>query len=169
MTGPKTVRSREALWESLPGLLQGPSRTKSSALHDLDFIGPLREWPNFLQDVIANVQGQKWSTRVIKYAQQARDLDAETVLVGDEHGVQGRFQQSVGQVLGKILNAQGINAHFADFKCLNSAYDKIPDVITMSQGNVLKIVGELKVPWIEDHQIKKVFNNERQLRVLLAK
>jgi hypothetical protein len=38
----------------------------------------------------------------------------------------------------------------------------------MSQGNVLETVGELKVPWIEEHQIKKAFKNERQLRVLLA-
>jgi hypothetical protein len=56
------------------------------------------------------------------------------VLAVDEHGVQGRFQQSVGQVLGKVLDAQGINAHFADFKCLGSAYKETPDIVSMSQG-----------------------------------
>lgn len=51
------------------------------------------------------------------------------LLVGDEHGVQGRFQQSVGQVLGKVLDARGIEARFADFKCLGSAYKNTPDVV----------------------------------------
>ncbi|RLL97484.1 hypothetical protein CFD26_107176 [Aspergillus turcosus] len=76
--------------------------------------GPLREWPSFLQNLIVTDQGQKWSKRVIKYTQQARDLEAAAVLVGDEHGVQARFQQSIGQVLGKVLDTQGIDARFAD-------------------------------------------------------
>lgn len=53
----------------------------------------------------------------------------KNLLVGDEHGVQGRFQQSVGQVLGKVLDARGIEARFADFKCLGSAYNNTPDVV----------------------------------------
>lgn len=71
--------------------------------------------------------------------QQARDMEAETVVVGDEHGVQGRFQQSVGQVLGKVPDAQAIDQNFADFKCIGSPYQKTPDVVTMSRGNVLKV------------------------------
>jgi hypothetical protein len=34
--------------------------------------------------------------------------------------VQGRFQQSVGQVLGEVLVARAIDQHFADFKCIGS-------------------------------------------------
>jgi hypothetical protein len=36
--------------------------------------------------VIETDQRQKWSKLVIEYTQQARDLEAETVLVGDDHG-----------------------------------------------------------------------------------
>lgn len=43
-----------------------------------------------------------------------------------------------------------------------------PDVITINQGNVLRTMGELKVPRVEEHRIKKAFHNEQQLRVLLA-
>jgi hypothetical protein len=60
------------------------------------------------------------------------------VIVGAEHGVQGRFQLSLGQVLGKVLDAQGINAHFADFKSLGGAYHNNPDVILMN-GNALEM------------------------------
>lgn len=34
--------------------------------------------------------------------------------LGDEHGVQGRFQQSFGSVLEHIVKAQSINQRFAD-------------------------------------------------------
>jgi hypothetical protein len=38
--------------------------------------------------------------------------------VGDEHGLQGRFQKTIGQVLGSALEAQEVNLYFVDFKCL---------------------------------------------------
>ncbi|KAF7128471.1 hypothetical protein CNMCM5793_003201 [Aspergillus hiratsukae] len=168
MPNPKQVRTREAVLQCLPPLLRGPHHTKSSAIHRLKFVGPLRQWANFLEQVIQTDQGEVWSPRIIKYTQQARDLEAETVLVPDEHGVQGRFQQSVGQVVGKILDAQGINAHFADFKCIGGAYHNTPDAILMN-GNALEAIGELKVPWVDKHVIADAYDDEdRALRVLLA-
>ncbi|RHZ61492.1 hypothetical protein CDV55_105047 [Aspergillus turcosus] len=159
MPGPKQVRTREAVLQGLPPLFRGPNQTKSSALHKLEFVGRLRQWPNFLGQVIQTDQREVWSPKVIKYTQQGRDLEAETVLVGDEHGVQGRFQQSVGQVVGKILDAQGINAHFADFKCLGGAYRNTPDVILMN-GNALEAIGELKVLWVDMHVIEDAYDNK---------
>jgi hypothetical protein len=35
-------------------------------------------------------------------------VELDIVSVGDEHGLQGRFQQAIGQVLGVALEAQGI-------------------------------------------------------------
>lgn len=57
---------------------------------------------------------------------QARDLYAYgNVEVGDEHGVQGRFQKFFGDVLNTIFESQStteenIDIRFADFKCIQS-------------------------------------------------
>lgn len=102
----------------MPALLLGAHHTTSSALHDLEFKGPLRHWSNFLRAVEATDQIQVWSSRVVQFAQKSRDIEAEAVDVGDEHDVQGRFQQSFRQVLGTILKPQSIDLYFADFICL---------------------------------------------------
>lgn len=47
----------------------------------------------------------------------------------DEHGVQGRFQQSSWPVMRQVLKAQSIDMHFADFKCQGSSYTNTPDMI----------------------------------------
>jgi hypothetical protein len=78
--------------------------------------------------------------------------------VGDEHGVQGRFQKFFGDVLNTIFTSQSttqrnIDLHFADFKCVSSTYSGTPDVILKDSNNALKIVGELKAPWIDEHHI----------------
>jgi hypothetical protein len=57
--------------------IQNPSTPSPGALHDFKFIGPLHQWP-LLDHVTQTDQRQKWSKRVIKYTQQARDLEAET-------------------------------------------------------------------------------------------
>lgn len=74
----------------------------------------------------------QYSHQVIQITQASRDLYRESVVVGDEHGLQGRFQQSVGSVLGHVLVAQGSDLRFADFKSLGSQYSKSPDVILKS-------------------------------------
>lgn len=52
----------------------------------------------------------------MRYTHQARDIKAKTDFIQDKHGLQSCFQQSVGQVLEKVLDAQSINLYFADFK-----------------------------------------------------
>jgi hypothetical protein len=60
--------------------IQNPSTPSPGALHDFKFIGPLHQWP-LLDHVTQTDQRQKWSKRVIKYTQQARDLEAETLVL----------------------------------------------------------------------------------------
>lgn len=42
---------------------------------------------------------------VVAYTLSTRDLREEKVLFGDENGLRGRFQQSMGQVVGAALEA----------------------------------------------------------------
>jgi len=104
---------------------------------------------------------------VIQYTQ---NLEKEIVEVGDEHRVQGRFQQSLGTVLGHIFKAQSIDLHFANFKCLGSSYSGIHDVILKNNTNELKVIGELKVPWVAQRRIGDFYSETqlRSLRTLLA-
>lgn len=104
---------------------------------------------------------QNWSQRVITFSQKPRDIEEETVGVGDEYEVQGRFQGSIGSVMGKVLKAQSIEMRFADFKCLGSSYTNTPDVIL--KGN-----RQLKVPWVREHELRTAYREENWLRALLA-
>ena len=61
-------------------------------------------------------------------------------------GAQGRFQQAIGQTLGKVLEAQRLDIQFADFKCLPNLGNKVPDCVMKTSRNELRRVGELKVP-----------------------
>jgi hypothetical protein len=103
---------------------------------------------------------------VIDYSLQSRDLREEEVYVADETGVQGRFVQAIGQVLGAILRAAKVNIRFGDHKSAGTAYSKTPDIAMISPGDpvVLKAVGELKVPWVADHKLDRRFLNEDNFR-----
>lgn len=101
------------------------------------------------------------------------NVDPEIVCVGDEHGLQGRFQQAIGQVLGAALEAQAVNLHFADFKCSGLRYQNIPDVVGLSttvQGREeLRLVGELKVPWVlPHHSLSRAYSQPQRLRRFLG-
>ncbi|KAJ5135133.1 uncharacterized protein N7515_004411 [Penicillium bovifimosum] len=70
----------------------------------------------------------RWSKFVTDHELASRDIHYEKVLLGDEHGLQGRFQQLVGQTIGAALDAQDIGISFGDFnKGSGVAYDKVPD------------------------------------------
>lgn len=161
----RRISAKDATSSSIPPLLIGKHHTTSSALHNLGYKGPLRRWSNFLRAVETDSKTRNWSRRVIKYNER---LDEEVVEVGDEHGVQGRFQQSIGTVLGHVFRAQSIDLTFADFKTLGSSYYGTPDVIIKSSNNELKVVGELKAPWIEDHRLRDFGPKDADLRRLLA-
>ncbi|RMJ24459.1 hypothetical protein PHISP_04677 [Aspergillus sp. HF37] len=59
MTG-KKIHSKEAVEMSPPPLLKGVHKTTSSALQELQFVGPLRHWSNFARAVEVTANGQTW-------------------------------------------------------------------------------------------------------------
>jgi hypothetical protein len=93
----------------------------------------------------------------------------EHVHVGDEHGVQGRFQHYIGQAVTAILSSQQNGISFADFKASTSAYAKIPDVAGIYQLGGLRFVGELKTPWVVAHDLSRAAYRESSLRRVLGK
>lgn len=113
-------------------------------MHPIYFVGLLGPWGNFVRDIQNFDASQVWSRVVIDHELVSRGLHREKVF-GDEHGLQGRFQQSVGQIF-----SQSIDISFGDFKPSGVAYDKVPDVALIAKGPSilprLKAVGELKVP-----------------------
>lgn len=148
----KQARVREVASQALPPLLLVPNHTKSSAIHNIEYVGEIHRWSNFLRFVQTYVQGQRRSNRVIKYTHRLGDPEAESNLIGDETGLQGVFNHSVGFIVGKILKAQSIGLEFADFKCLGNPYANTPDSIMVTTNGQLKVIGELKAPWVEGHE-----------------
>ncbi|KAJ5214565.1 hypothetical protein N7449_001734 [Penicillium cf. viridicatum] len=163
------IGPQDILQGRLPPLEEGPYKTSSSALHDLKFIGPLREWPCFFQEVASTYNAQKWNETTLGH--KTGDPSApipELVHTGDEHGVQGRFLQAVGHSVSAALNAQGINLVFADFKCTGTKYSCTPDVVVMQKEGNLRVVWELKVPWVEVHKLHQLIKDEDDFRQVLG-
>lgn len=120
---------------------------------------------NFEANVRASMPA-RWSTAVIDHNLRSRDIRQEEVYVADETGVQGRFQQAVGQTLGAVFRAENVNIRFADFKSAGTGYRQTPDVALVSRSLpvTLKAVGELKVPWVDDHKLLYRYQDENELR-----
>ncbi|KAJ5513456.1 hypothetical protein N7463_003008 [Penicillium fimorum] len=171
---PSTINPKKAVESAAPALNTSQHHTNSSALHSIYFVGDLQPWPDFLSAVQACHENRTWRQQTLCYMIQARDLYAYgNVEVCDEHGVQGRFQKFFGDVLNTIFESQytteeNINIRFAGFKCIQSTYSGTPDVILKDINHALKIVGELKAPWIGKHQMKRRIANTRLLREILA-
>lgn len=56
-----------------------------------------------MEHIIETDQRQNWSKRVIKYIQQARDLEAETVLVGMSTRCRADSSNLLAKCWGKYL------------------------------------------------------------------
>ncbi|KAI2788343.1 hypothetical protein POX_e06357 [Penicillium oxalicum] len=168
---PKQVRAREMASQAIPPVPIGPHQTTSNALHRIKFLGELHRWPNFFRGIESYIQSTRWSTKAIKYTHTSGNPEAESHLIVDEAGLQGLFNHSIGYLVGKILEVQSIDLQFADFRCLGSQYAKTPDSILMTTNTAtpeLKMLGELKVWWIEEHDLVEAYGNESALRRLLA-
>jgi hypothetical protein len=163
---PTIINPKKAFESAAPALNTSQHHTYSSALHSIYFAGDLQPWPGFLSDVQANHEIHTWRRQTLGYTLGVRDpYTYGNVEVGDEHGVQGRFQKFFGDVLNTIFASQSttqrkIDLSFADFKCVPSTYSGTPDVIMKDSNHALKIVGELKTPWVDEHQIELRLTDE---------
>lgn len=155
----RSERAKQVVEKRIPPLKRGPGGTRSSALHEIKYIGPLHKWTSFERDVSAALDQQDWHrhTCIVAYSPSGptgpHNIANEQVYVGDETGVQGRFQQNIGQTMSAVFGSQGYDIAFADFKSSGHSYQRTPDIIIMdAQGNI-KAVGELKAPWVPEHQL----------------
>lgn len=167
---PLPINPRFSVESSVPDLITCQHRTTSSALHDRLFTGDLRPWPNFLADVETTHRNHVWRRKVLGYKLKVRDpYEYANSEVGEEAGVQSRFQKFIGDVLNAIFKSQSINLGFSDWKCVPSNYSGKPDgAIKTANPCVLKVVGELKVHWVEAHCIDDALEDGDQLKELLA-
>ncbi|KAI2730069.1 hypothetical protein CBS147332_1921 [Penicillium roqueforti] len=140
----------------------------------MEYVGTLSPWPNFKSTVEAIYNAQAFSrSSTAAISPGLHRLDPEIFRVGDEHDLQGRFQQAIGQVFGALLEAQAVNLHFADFKCSGRGYKNLPDVVGLSttvQGrDELRLIGELKVPWvIPHHSLSYAYGRPQRLKHVLG-
>jgi hypothetical protein len=123
---------------------------------------------NFVQDVKHTDAAQSWRRTTIRLKQGNTDFEHEHFEVGDESGVQSRFTQHYAEELSRIFEAQQLDMNFSDFKCLGLPYVNTPDVVLKSTQGELKIVGEIKVPWIKAHKPSLACTRDPVLRHLLA-
>jgi hypothetical protein len=154
--------SREVVRAPLPDIIAGPGTTSSSALHRIWFHGRIGEWNNFERDALQYFQTIDWNRhrQVISYravsGPSPASLAREHFHCGDEVGVQSRFVQNVGQVMSAVSVAMGVNLVFADYKASqgHATGSKVPDIICMTQNGGVRILGEIKTPWVNQHDLE---------------
>ncbi|CAI7655267.1 unnamed protein product [Penicillium bialowiezense] len=59
-----------------------------------------------------------------------------------------------------------IKLAFADFKCAGVDYGNTPDIIALNENSGvvnIKLVGELKVPWVEEHSLDGADFNDHKI------
>ncbi|CAI7647231.1 unnamed protein product, partial [Penicillium viridicatum] len=130
------------------------------ALHQERFTGRLGPWQNFERDVIALVPSNiHWCRRTIDVAMVGQgaenSVSREQLVVGDENGIQGCLNERLCQAVTPCLQAQGHNLRCGDFKAGNSpaqiATARAPDIVVLNANAAIKVVGEVKTPWPQDH------------------
>jgi hypothetical protein len=86
------------------------------------------------------------------------EMDLEYYQVGMERGVRGRFQQRIGHEVGIVFNEQQIDLLFADFKCQPYVIpdDRAPNSIIIKGAGGTRVLGEVRVPWVDQHDIELV-------------
>lgn len=192
-----TRRAKELIREALPSLRYGENRTNHSTLHRQYFVGELEHWEEFEREVYSAHQAHPWDAHreILAHRPNAPKgplylARNELVVIGDEHGVQGRFNQHISQVMTGIFYSQRVCIAMGDFKAGTTTYSKVPDIAVLDwprsdhqpshnghtsasdPGERLRtvlLVGELKTPWIEEHQIEKTIDDEHKLRKMLGK
>ncbi|KAJ5608928.1 hypothetical protein N7528_009495 [Penicillium herquei] len=152
------LTSREILEAPLPDLRRALNKTRSSALKDLHFVGHIEHWRSFEHEVEEAFERHRFRTNAFHPAPTNNPLDPihnEFFQVADEHGLQGRFCQHVGQILSAVFQSENIGLCFADAQAASLHTSNIPDLGIIDKRSNLYVVGEMKVPWIKSHSLSK--------------
>ncbi|KAJ5087186.1 hypothetical protein N7456_010802 [Penicillium angulare] len=159
---------QKILHEVPPPLRIGDFKTTSSAIHDIDFLGQFREWTTFgraAQTYLAQIEWEgRDMTLLDRVDGELYSLKKEHVVVGNETDLQGRFIQCIGHCVGALFRAQQIDLQFASAQSAQRQYSLTPDSIMMDDGATRKVVGELKVPWVERHSLEEAPKHEDRFR-----
>lgn len=149
--------------EPLPDLDIPPRHSTSHALHPIKFIGAVQPWANFEAEVANTYNGQAWNPRTIASKLTgnflAGSVNEEHVFVSDERGVQGRLEGRAGTALGAVFGAQNQDLKLGAFKGAlppYPGYKKVPDCVLMTSAHIAKVAGEVKVPWIREHDLSEL-------------
>jgi len=162
-------RAEQIVHQRLPDLARGPSNTTGSALRHR-FVGRLQQWVRFEEDVWNACTMYDWGAHreIMSHRPSGipgrSHLSHEHVWCGDEHGVQGRFEQHIGQVMSAIFGSYELNLVFGDFRASTSTYTKVPDIACMDLSGELRFIGEMKTPWVLDHLLQAAIEDEMDLR-----
>ena len=148
----------------IPDLRIGPYKTESHALHDQVFMGRVIDWESFEAEAMSFCQQTDWNAvkRVIAYKPGPNISKSHTFfehfVCADDIGVQGRLNHHVGQVLTSICKETGVDISFGTYKASKdrSVSSGIPDIVGLSGAWNLRIVGEVKTPWVELHHLRYI-------------
>ncbi|KAE8344338.1 hypothetical protein BDV24DRAFT_160481 [Aspergillus arachidicola] len=159
MVQAKAVTSKIAVQERLPDLNISDARTTSSAIHNIDYLGPLCPWPNFLGDVEGEFLTHNWANN--RHRLYLRPLGEPTphsllnehCLVGNETGVQGRWQTHLGEVMSAVFQEQQFQLAFADFVSSGKDYNKNPDLVMINVTPDIMVVGQI-LAYMYDLEVK---------------
>lgn len=168
---------RDYILKILPKPNLGPARTKGSALHPIQFVGWLAEWPNFQAAATRTFNGIHWNRGPIDYIlDQGPRLPMEDhTKVGDEYDVQARISERISQPLSIVAKDQFLNFLFGGAKSVPTGYAKVPDFVILNAiGQLIVVVGEAKTPWAEAHVLSRklsdaVDGNDKPFRKCLCK
>lgn len=162
-----SVVSREVVRAPLPELGTGPAETTHSALQKKWYIGRMVEWTNFQRDASQHFDNTNWNSHRQTLTYRAVGEPSSASLVrehyrcGDETGVRGRFIQNIGQVMSGVSVAMNVDLVFADYKASRGpAIDgQVPDIVVMTRDGWLRMLGEIKTPWVGDHNLNTAVHN----------
>jgi hypothetical protein len=145
--------TRRLTWSPLPTLCykEGFS-TESESTSSFEMAKEqLLDWMDFETNVRANSDASLGEQTQVIPTQTER----ENVLVGNEHGLMGRFGQNVGHVMGEVNQACGLPIRFGDYQAGKNSIEgqrhkTVPDLILTNSQNEIRAVGEGKTFWTKD-------------------
>ncbi|KAJ6111476.1 hypothetical protein N7523_007537 [Penicillium sp. IBT 18751x] len=174
----RAITALQAINNNLPKLLEGPFLTTSSALKRWEYVGPLQEWPGYKDEVVQScdeITNELTLWYVDGPPQESNDLAAdeymiETSFVNHEISLLGRIQALVFMVVNLVLQYHQHQVRFSDYGSAQKPPNPRgkPDHVLVNQAFQIKAVGDIKVWWIDVHQLGPCLVETAWLRHILA-
>lgn len=148
----------------MPELHISRQHTTSFGIHSIDILAPIHLWNDFERTVrtqtdVIQLKRTHLANIPQDTATRANHIANEQLLCGDEASVQARFNQNVCHPISSIYALQEIQCRFGDAHTTNVGQNLggIPDIICVTDNGGVRLVGEVKTPWI--HKFKKVMRD----------